>query len=366
MTETEQYLTVDLDDIVGPSRPASPITPSPSHTRPSTSSSSSFSSRMTNTDKESQDEILVTKNSGSGKLKVAVPEPFDGNRLHYRKFRREFRTWLMANSNLNDTQKTLFVLSYMTKGFAETWGTREFETLSDDNAKNPSFDEFLEKLDHAFLDTAEADLARNRITSYKQLSLPSNEFFIRFEQLALQAGYNTTTDASYLIQLIKTNAREVYVDRIYDSGTIPSSYDDWKKRLLTIDDAERQKNERKKQSSQFFRPPPRQLPKSTPNVEKAATPYGYTGVPGEPMLDVRKSSIPRRNRLPDDEHMRRQTNRLCFNCGESGHFSRNCPDNKPSTGIRQVEQEEIEELKQKIRKLETVLESAGNKKDKDF
>lgn len=319
---------------------------------------------MTNTDKESQDEILVTKNSG--KLKVAVPEPFDGNRSHYRKFRREFRTWLMANPNLNDTQKILFVLSYMTKGFAETWATREFESLSDDNAKNSSFDEFLNKLDHAFLDTAESDLARNRITSYKQLNLPTNEFFIRFEQLALQAGYNMVNDAPYLIQLIKTNAREVYVDRIYDSGTIPEDYDGWKKRLLTIDDAERQKNERKKQSPQFFRPPIRQPPKSVPNVDKAATAYGYTGVPGEPMLDVRKSFTPQRNRLPDDEHLRRQTNRLCFNCAKPGHFSRNCPDNKPSTGIRQVEQEEIEELKQKIRKLETDLESAGNKKDEDF
>jgi Zinc knuckle len=318
---------------------------------------------MTDLDKESQDEILVTKNSG--KLKVAVPEAFDGNRLHYRKFRREFRTWLMANPNLNDTQKTLFVLSYMTKGFAETWGTREFEGLSDDNTKNPSFDEFLKKLDNAFLDTAESDLARNRITSYKQLSLPTNEFFIRFEQLALQAGYDTTTDAPYLIQLIKTNAREIYVDRIYDSGSIPDDYDSWKKRLLTIDDAERQKNERKRQTPQFFRPPSRQPQKPTgaPNVDKAATPYGYTGVAGEPMLDVRQNFIPRRNRLPEEERLRRQTNRLCYICAKSGHFSRQCPDNKPAIGIRQVEQEEIEELKQKIRKLETDLDSVNKKKD---
>ena len=311
---------------------------------------------------QSQDEITTTKSNG--KLKVAVPEVFDGNRTHYRKFRREFRTWLMANPNLNNTQKMLFVLSYMTKGFAETWGTREFESLSDDDAKNPSFDDFLKKLDNAFLDTAESDLARNRITSFKQISLPSNEFFIRFEQLALQAGYDTTTDAPYLIQLIKTNAREVYVDRIYDSGSIPDDYDSWKKRLLTIDDAERQKNERKKQTPQFFRPPARQPQRPAPNVEKAATPYGYTGVPGEPMLDVRQSFVPRRNRLAEDERLRRQTNRLCYICAKSGHFSRHCPDNKPSTGVRRAEQKEIEELKQKIRKMETDRDNAN--KDKDF
>ena len=80
---------------------------------------------------ESEDSDMVELNTETGtgdasfvtKKKLKMPTPFSGKREDLQKFLQEVKIYLLVNSGIytSDLDKVLFVLSYMTKGDANSW-----------------------------------------------------------------------------------------------------------------------------------------------------------------------------------------------------------------------------------------------------
>lgn len=90
------------------------------------------------------------------KLRIRIPNDFDGNRSRTRKFITEIMLYLSLNSHIYDTdkKKISFILSFMNGGTAETWKQRkiiEYTNLPE----WPTYRSFLNEIDTAF-NTADA------------------------------------------------------------------------------------------------------------------------------------------------------------------------------------------------------------------
>ena len=148
----------------------------------------------------------------------------------------------------------------------------------------------------------------------KQNKKSALEFFTEFERLKYQAGYTDEQDP-VLVQSLRSNVAAAIIDRIIDSDVLPTSYEDWKKRILRIDQAWRDR-QLEKRSGGSFSGPKSAKGDSRPNntTTSAPAPSGSTTAKlpqGEPMnVDRRRSDI------------------TCYKCQQKGHIARNCPTNK--------------------------------------
>ena len=173
---------------------------------------------------------------------------------------------------------------------------------------------FNKLFNEAFKDKNKKSNAKNQIALLKQGSKTEEEFFQEFDQLAYIAGYNDGHHGDILIKLIKDAIHNSIIDSIYNTGTLPDTYANWKVRITNIDNLQRQRAVEKKSHAPT-------VVHKTIVVDKAATaaniPMQKTGTgityggAGQKM-DINKA---------------RQSG-LCFKCGKPGHISRNCPDRK--------------------------------------
>ena len=74
----------------------------------------------------------------------------------------------------------------------------------------------------------------------------AEEFFAEFDQLAYIAGYNDGHHGDIFIKLIKDAIHNSIIDSIYNAGTLPDTYANWKVRItkLIIFNASRQLRKR--------------------------------------------------------------------------------------------------------------------------
>ena len=72
---------------------------------------------------ESNTETGTSNASFVTKKKLKTPTPFSGKKEDLQKFLQEVKIYLLVNSGIytSDLDKVLFVLSYMTKGDANSW-----------------------------------------------------------------------------------------------------------------------------------------------------------------------------------------------------------------------------------------------------
>ena len=73
---------------------------------------------------------MVDTPNKDAKRKLKTPIPFSGKREDLRKFLQEIKIYLMANGDSypNNLDKILFVLSYMSEGYANSWKEEFFDT----------------------------------------------------------------------------------------------------------------------------------------------------------------------------------------------------------------------------------------------
>ena len=71
-----------------------------------------------------------TGNASFVTKKLKTPTPFSGKREDLQKFLQEVKIYLLANSGVytSNLDKVLFVLSYMTKGDANSWKEEFYDT----------------------------------------------------------------------------------------------------------------------------------------------------------------------------------------------------------------------------------------------
>jgi Zinc knuckle/Retrotransposon gag protein len=174
--------------------------------------------------------------------------------------------------------------------------------------------------------------AENQLAQMRQSTRTAEEYFQEFDQLVRTAGYQQNHDdvlVKYLHEQVKTSI----IDKVYSSGQLPTSYQEWRAAIINIDGLERRRAEQKKAWSMQHPqklPSPGSYPKTT-TEKRTGTGVTYTGQGQKMDVDQAKAKG------------------LCFRCGKPGHMARNCPD-KPKFQVRALTAELTKEEKEELAK----------------
>lgn len=280
-------------------------------------------------------------NDTDTKVHGAKPAVFDGSKAKYASWRRQIILYIAEKKDrfTTDEAKILFVLSYMKEGFADKWAQNYLEAKIDDVGEVTIIDtwkDFLEALDKTFKDANFRLNAQTRLEALKQGSHTADEYFVEFEQLMVQAGFKTGGDhEQYLISRIEQGLNYRLVERVYDSDSLPASYEDYKDKVINIDNMQRRLQSRLKSGPLVVKP----NTTASTNMGRFTRTEGHsTGVP------VRRdgTGVTFGGHGQPMEVDRVKKEKLCYGCGQPGHFRRNCPM-KPQV-VRQVKQADIPQV----------------------
>jgi len=269
---------------------------------------------------------------------VADPDHFDGCRDKFVTWFRQVRLYLRAKADAinTDEKKIIATLSRMRGGVAGPWA----DSFSDQALTTNDFGtwaDFEAKVTATFEDKARKKNAREKLQTLKQGYKLIDDFFTEFDTVAQEADM---TDDAERIFLLERNVREELIDQLYLQATLPETYDEWKDRLLAVGRMRERRNERKKgfaKSSPVVGTvasvPRRDTPRSPVVEQDVKTSSGVTfGGSGKPM---------------DIDEARRKG--LCFNCGGSGHISRNCMQKRKTWNARTVVEGLDEDQRKELR-----------------
>lgn len=205
----------------------------------------------------------------------------------------------------------------------------------------------------AFLDPNEGETARWKLSQLRQGSTTAAEFFTKFDLLRRAAGYETGFD-TYLITLLEVALNRVIVKTIIGSGTIPSSFRDWRKRALDIDAGLQRLREIQSHTpstSKTTETLGNQNTSTRAHPKKSKKGKGRSGTSYIPMPDSKPTaSVGQQGRTyhgqgePMQIDRQRSTNvRKCKHCGKTNHPEDRCFVAFPHLKTQQVRQHHADE-----------------------
>ena len=177
---------------------------------------------------------------------AATPDAFDGNKANYRKFLRQLKLFMTAYAKEfdEDEAKIVFVLSLMKEGTAELWAQTYTDQVIDNNGYYGSWATFQEELNKSFVDYEENKRALQRLNALVQGRDSAADYFTKFEQHAKAAGVRLHEDVQVISQ-VEHGLNPGILDKIYASGEVPYSYENYRIRAVAIDELWRRRQEMK-------------------------------------------------------------------------------------------------------------------------
>jgi hypothetical protein len=226
-----------------------------------------------------------------GRSFTALPDVFNGNKEEYRRFRRQFGLFITANrSNFREEQSMIwFVLSYMKGGDAELWANAYVDKALENDDWGLWVD-FLDVMARDFGNKTEPRKALEELGRLQQGKRTAAEYFLKFEQLADIARVDLDRYPNATLYVEK-NVQRVLIDQLYQSDNPPTTYRDYKRRIVVMDEMRRRRDSH-----------------TTPR---------QTTVPHQ--KDTTAMEV--------DQTQKKET-RKCFQCGNGGRLARNCVENK--------------------------------------
>ena len=274
----------------------------------------------------------ATTGSPNRKSLLNQPSEFNGDKKEFKGWLRQLLTYIRDPKNgiTTDDERIDIAMSYMRGGTVTDWVQNYYDTHFDEilESWSVSWMEFKAALIDAFTNKGQALMAQEKLEAIQQGSDSADDFFKKFKALLTNAGYDK--DAPYVIRLIEKAVDAKTIDQIYGSRmTRIDDYKTYKSTIISIDEMWRRRKEQKKGGGhrgwgQWNGNQQTTKSTNTPQTTTAKPPH--TPQTQGDRKDGTGTTFGGTGRPMDLDAARRQGQ--CFNCGERGHISRECPKKK--------------------------------------
>ncbi|EGN99994.1 hypothetical protein SERLA73DRAFT_72758 [Serpula lacrymans var. lacrymans S7.3] len=309
-------------------------------------------------------------NQGSKAVLASPPFKFIGKKKIYHDWKNALANYFFAypKSFQTNSSKILFALSQiLTTVLGDLFAPLNWETIS----------EFIKELDNKFLDPHLKLKAEIALHSYKQREMMVDTYFGGLESKLMEAGLPPNAHESYpfIHSILRRNLSQFLCDRILQQENLPTTYSEWKVAARKWEQQNEELGlERRRDRPPQQRLPPPQYQQYQPRYQQNwnyPPPQHQQAVPRtetrRPQYIQQQSYYTPPQRPPPQNAVHPNTagtfkglcvpmeigslntqrqcwpnpNIICYNCGEQGHISRNCPHRK--VAIRYMETEETKD-----------------------
>lgn len=255
----------------------------------------------------------------TGKVLAAKPQPFDGSPSKYRKFKRDLSLYLIAaKAQLKTVEdKILFTLSYMT-GDADPWKESFIKDHLSTDALTPAnytWAEFINELDAQWKEEDEARTAREKLDRYYQGKKKAVDFFLEFKRLRSEAGYTNAVHETQMIEWIENHSDPDLIQKVYNSGVVPTTVDDYITKITNLDKLARRLAELQARRKSFWKPA------GLPAAQQNANPGASAPAPTSTAPNMAQKPAPGRPVPMDIDRKATRDARfkagLCMECGKA-------------------------------------------------
>ena len=165
--------------------------------------------------------ITQLLNKSEKKARVPKPHDYDGDRQKLPTFYREAETYIMDQGldHAAETEKAINIIAGYMTGTAAAWYTTAYLTKVQNENFWESREDFWKDLKTRFGDSDPTFSARTRLSKLKQGSNSVQSYSSKFNELALQTGYNDEA----LVQEYFRGLAEDILQGVFRRDTIPDT-----------------------------------------------------------------------------------------------------------------------------------------------
>jgi hypothetical protein len=285
--------------------------------------------------------IAGQPSNGTGGLKGLAPSIFYGDRNRSDLFLKEFKQWKMINRNADEMKvpynRVLMALSYIKGERVNDWQEEQLNKLDQTTLSHTDetlWTNFETAFKGAFTDSNKKQTAYEKLKEHKMIGDDVDSYISQFENLIAKAGWSRTDAGT--IDLFQEGLKEGLKRAILLQDKWPETLQEWE------DDARRQTNRHKTRMALLKGSPSGQ--RGGQSVSKNQSRYRQAlGLPNNPpaprrhpdAMDVDNSQTEANAATRQQQRERYRREGRCMQCGQFGHFAKNCPRGQPSQRLPQ-------------------------------
>lgn len=256
---------------------------------------------------------------------------------------KDTEDFLSSLANIFDSQPSTFPtaeskirysLTFLTDG-ASNWRKLLLRDINDGLFDFSSWSAFEIRFRETFGNPHLVEEARRKLWTICQHSRTSEDFFLEFEEIRLEANICENS----VIMFLQAALRPSLLEEVLRRDPPPKTYSDWKTASLRAD--HNQRNTAATKSFQSLSSAPQRQSSFLPFRHRFHTNY-QSNKPAAPTLPSSNTVTPSQDTpnkpTPLRNHSSHKTsgskNKNCWNCGKEDHFSRNCPDKSSNSKVR--------------------------------
>ena len=304
-------------------------------------------SRHVGRDPEDDEDDDEHESHGGG-AKINKPEPFKGDARSVRDFLTscEMFTNMQPKAYRPDHKRIIFAGSFFRER-AQTWWTTMYG-LHPKPAWMYDWDEFCTEVHRMFGRTDMAEQSARQLRNLRQTGSAS-EYYTRFLQLSLDAGWNERANISAFKEGLKNSVQLAIASMPME----PESLVELANVAVRIDNQQHEQREkifprrterdvvvfstdRRAAKPRTDHHRTRSNPQSTPAPHSNSPSRSFTPRYSTPRANLpnNASRAPSRAPLSAEERDKRAREGRCFECGLQGHVASDCPKRKPLPAFR--------------------------------
>jgi len=242
-------------------------------------------------------------------LRIPDPSPFSGHSDELDPFLLECEQRFRIQPDIFNTadKKAFYVLSLFKGKLARIWKEQFLKSREGQNLIAVDWAAFRKALKDSFTEEGRTQDAQKELQEIHQGKMDVDELNTKFRLLLQRAGVDPTKNPQLIIRMYESAINRNIASQIILAGA-PDTLDEWMTKASQIDRAYKRSNRLFAGAASFKRKDNhRQKPKGIYGDS-----FNRNQSMGEPM-DI--------DRLSPQENERRKKAKLCFECGESGHFA---------------------------------------------